>query len=102
MKYLTLTIALFSTLLFAKDNKTTLKVEGMQCQYSCTGKVTTVVENIKGVKECTVDYEKGVATVVFDEQKLDSKDIVDVLTEKTSYKVSKMIQQEPKKEAASI
>ena len=63
---------------------------------------TTVVENIKGVKECTVDYEKGVATVVFDEQKLDSKDIVDVLTEKTSYKVSEMKQQDTKKETGSI
>ncbi len=102
MKYLTLTIALFSTMLFAKDNKTTLKVEGMQCQYSCTGKVATVVENIKGVKECTVDFEKGFATVVFDEQKLASKDIVDVLTEKTSYKVSEMKQQDTKKETGSI
>ncbi|MEE3204116.1 MAG: heavy-metal-associated domain-containing protein [Candidatus Neomarinimicrobiota bacterium] len=102
MKYLTLTIALFATLLFAKDNKTTLKVEGMKCQYSCTGKLTTVVENIKGVKECTVDFEKGFATVVFDEKKLASKDIVDVLKEKTSYKVSEMKQQDTKKETGSI
>jgi copper chaperone CopZ len=102
MKYLTIAIALFSTLLLAKDNKTTLKVDGMRCQYSCTGKVSTVVENIKGVKECNVDFEKGVATVVYDEQKLDSKDIVNALNDETSYKISEMKQQETKKAASSI
>ena len=102
MKYLTLYIALFSTLIFAKDNKTTLKVDGMRCAYSCTGKVSTVVENIKGVKECKVDFDKGVATVVFDEKKLDSKDIVDVLKDKTSYEVSEVKQNETKKDASSI
>ena len=102
MKYLTIAIALFSTLLLGKDNKTTLKVDGMRCQYSCTGKVSTVVENIKGVKECNVDFEKGVATVVYDEQKLDSKQIVDALNDETSYKISEMKQKETKKEASSI
>ena len=102
MKYLTIAILLFSTLLLAKDNKTTLKVDGMRCQYSCTGKVATVVENIKGVKECNVDFKKGVATVVYDEQKLDSKEIVDALNDETSYKFSEIKQQETKKEASSI
>ena len=102
MKYLTIVIALFSTLLLAKDNKTTLKVDGMRCQYSCTGKVSTVVENIKGVKECNVDFEKGVATVVYDEKKLDSKDIVNALNDETSYKISEMKQQKAKKAASSI
>jgi len=102
MKYLTIAIALFSTLLLAKDNKTTLKVDGMRCQYSCTGKVSTVVENIKGVKECNVDFEKGVATVVYDEKKLDSKDIVNALNDETSYKISEMKQQKTKKAASSI
>ena len=102
MKYLTIAIALFSTLLLAKDNKTTLKVDGMRCQYSCTGKVSTVVENIKGVKECNVDFEKGVATVVYDEKKLESKDIVNALNDETSYKISEMKQQETKKAASSI
>jgi len=102
MKYLTIAIALFSTFILAKDNKTTLKVDGMRCQYSCTGKVSTVVENIKGVKECNVDFEKGVATVVYDEQKLDSKDIVNALNDETSYKISEMKQQETKKAASSI
>ena len=74
----------------------------MRCQYSCTGKVSTVVENIKGVKECNVDFEKGVATVVYDEKKLDSKDIVNALNDETSYKISQMKQQETKKAASSI
>jgi len=102
MKYLVLTIALLSSFIIAKNNKTTLKVDGMRCAYSCTGKVSTVVENIKGVKECTVDFEKGVATVVFDKKKIESKDIVDVLKDKTSYDVSEVKKQLDKKDTNSI
>ena len=45
------------------------------------------MENIKGVKDCEVDFASNTATVVFDDKKLDSKEIVDVLKKKTSYKV---------------
>jgi len=57
-------------------------------------KVTKVVENIKGVKDCEVDFASNTAIVVFDDKKLDSKEIIDVLKKKTSYKVE--IQSEKK------
>ena len=102
MKYLLITIPLSLTLLFAGDNKTKLKVDGMRCAYSCAGKVSTVVQNIKGVKECEVDFEKGIATVVYDEKKLDSKDIVNALNKKTYYEASEIKNQDTEKEKSSI
>ncbi len=72
---------------FAKDDKINLKIEGMKCSYSCADKVTKVVKNLKGVKECEVDFANNSATVIFDEKRLNSKKIVDVLEKKTSYKV---------------
>ncbi len=54
------------------------------------------------MKEVNVDFKKGVATVVYDEQKLDSKEIVDALNDETSYKFSEIKQQGTKKEASSI
>ena len=87
MKKITLILVALVSFAIAKDDKVNLKIAGMQCAYSCADKVTKVVENIKGVKDCEVDFASNTATVVFDDKKLDSKEIIDVLKKKTSYKV---------------
>jgi copper chaperone CopZ len=46
-----------------------------------------VFEGLKGVKNCEVDFANNSAVVIFDDKKLDSQNIVDVLKKKTSYKV---------------
>ena len=87
MKNLLFPILLFS-FLFAEGNKVNLKIDGMQCAYSCAGKVSKVVQNIEGVKECNVDFASGTAQVVYDEKKIDSKKIVKFLNNETYYKAS--------------
>ena len=94
MKKITLIFVALVSFAIAKDDKVNLKIAGMQCAYSCADKVTKVVENIKGVKDCEVDFASNTAIVVFDDKKLDSKEIIDVLKKKTSYKVE--IQSEKK------
>jgi Cu+-exporting ATPase len=94
MKKITIIFVALVSFAIAKDDKVNLKIAGMQCAYSCADKVTKVVENIKGVKDCEVDFASNTATVVFDDKKLDSKEIVDVLKKETSYKVE--IQSEKK------
>ena len=94
MKNITIIFVALVSFAIAKDDKVNLKIAGMQCSYSCADKVTKVVENIKGVKDCEVDFASSTATVVFDNKKLDSKEIVDVLKKKTSYKAE--IQSEKK------
>tara|TARA_Y100001968_G_scaffold252400_1_gene237869 strand:+ start:935 stop:1231 length:297 start_codon:yes stop_codon:yes gene_type:complete len=87
MKKITALLILLTSFSFAKNDKINLKIEGMKCSYSCADKVTKVVENLKGVKDCEVDFANNTATVIFDNKKLDSKKIVDVLKKETSYKV---------------
>ena len=87
MKKIVVLFTLFLSLSFAKDDKVDLKIQGMRCSYSCSDKVTKVVENLKGVKDCQVDFANNTATVIYDDKKLDSKRIIDVLEKKTSYKV---------------
>ena len=87
MKKTAVLLILFFSFAFAKDDKVNLKIEGMRCSYSCSDKVTKVVENLKGVKDCQVDFANNTATVIFDNKKLDSENIVNVLEKKTSYKV---------------
>ena len=86
MKY-TLIIGLMISSLFAKVNTTQIKVDGMQCSYSCAGKVNSVVQNIKGVKESSVDFAKGIATVTYDDKKVDRSDIIKNLKNNTSYTI---------------
>ena len=43
MKYAIIT-SLFFSLLFGKESTTQIKVDGMQCSYSCAGKVNSVVQ----------------------------------------------------------
>ena len=102
MKYTILILTLTLSFLTAKDNTTYIKVDGMQCSYSCVGKVSSVVQKLDGVKECTVDFDKGIATVVFDDQKLKTKDIVEGLKTNTAYTVSECTKKQDKKQPAQI
>ena len=87
---LTVQILFISSILLAGDNTAKVKVTGMMCSYSCVSKVNAVINDIDGVKSCSVDFNKGEATVIYDDDKVGSKEIVSVLTEKTDYKVTKM------------
>ncbi|SVA52657.1 uncharacterized protein METZ01_LOCUS105511 [marine metagenome] len=102
MKYTILILTLALSFLSAKDNTTYIKVDGMQCSYSCAGKVNSVVQKMDGVKECTVDFDKGIATVVFDDKKLATKDIVEGLKTNTAYTVSECTKKQDKQEPAQI
>ena len=88
MKNIILFTAFLLTTIWAKDNTALIKVDGMVCNYSCSGKVSSIVQNINGVKECSVDFEKGIATVVYDDKKIEEKDIVEGLIKNTKYKAS--------------
>ena len=87
---LTIQILFISSMLLAGDNTAKVKVTGMMCSYSCVSKVNAVINDIDGVKSCSVDFNKGEATVIYDDDKVGSKEIVSVLTEKTDYKVTKI------------
>ena len=87
---LTIQILFITSLLFSGDNTAKVKVTGMMCSYSCVSKVNSVINDIDGVKSCSVDFNKGEATVIYDDDKVGSKEIVNVLTEKTDYKVTEM------------
>ena len=63
MKYTILILTLALSFLTAKDNTTYIKVDGMQCSYTCVGKVNSVMQKIDGVKECIVDFDKGLKSV---------------------------------------
>tara|TARA_B100001142_G_scaffold40994_1_gene36578 strand:+ start:461 stop:760 length:300 start_codon:yes stop_codon:yes gene_type:complete len=99
MKKLLLPVLLLSVLL-AEDNKVNLKIDGMRCAYSCAGKVSEIVQNMKGVEECNVDFASGTAEVVYDNKKINSEKIVKFLNKKTYYKAE--IQDKKESKSKSI
>ena len=88
MKYILIIPLVIYTTFLAKDNAAYVKVDGMMCGYSCAGKVSKVIQNLKGVKICDVDFANRIASVLYDDKKLEEKDIVQSLKSNTSYKVS--------------
>mgnify|MGYP001978251033 CR=1 FL=1 len=87
MNYNFILVSFFLSFLFAGENTTSIKVDGMQCSYSCAGKVQSVVQKIEGVKESSVDFAKGMATITFDEDKVNRTEIIKYLKKNTSYKI---------------
>ena len=87
MKYNIILISFFLSFLFAGENTTSIKVDGMQCSYSCAGKVNSVMQKIDGVKESSVDFAKGIATVTYDENKVKRNDIINNLKKNTNYTI---------------
>ena len=102
MKYMILVLSFMFSVLLAKENTTYLKVDGMKCSYSCSGKVSKIVQNMKGVKKVDVDFEKGIATVKYDDKKTAVKDIVDGLNNKTLYQATELDLEKNKKELSKI
>jgi len=67
--------------------KVAVPVTGMSCGSCCT-KVETAVAKMEGVVEVKADYEKGVATVVYEESKVDLAKIIETINTETSFKAT--------------
>ena len=76
MKYISIIPLVIFTTLLAKDNTAYVKVDGMMCGYSCAGKVSKVIQNLKGVKKYDVYFKNGITSILYDDKKLEEKDIV--------------------------
>ena len=59
-------VLFLSGLCFSVPVKNTFNVTGMMCVSGCGSKINSVVTDLKGVKECNVDFENKIMEVVFD------------------------------------
>ena len=74
-------------LLFSGESTATYRVEGMMCAINCPQKVNDSLNGVDGIKSCKVDFESKTATVIFDDEKIDSDKIAKTITRGTYYKV---------------
>ena len=82
-------LVIFSTFgfLFSGESTATYRVEGMMCAMNCPQKVNDSLKDMDGIKSCKVDFESKTATVVFDNDKIDSNKIAKTIAKGTYYKV---------------
>ncbi|MBQ0082127.1 MAG: cation transporter [bacterium] len=65
---LTLMVAMVSVLAMAENKTVKLYIPGMECK-NCQAKVENVLNYEKGVKKLTVELEKRIVTIVYDDAK---------------------------------
>jgi len=67
--------------------KITLNVEGMHCK-SCEMLIKDELNELEGIKAVNISAEKGIATVEYDENKVDKLKIIEIIKEE-GFKVRK-------------
>jgi copper chaperone CopZ len=75
------------------QTKVAISVSGMSCGSCCT-KVETAVAALDGVVRVKADYQKGVALVIYEKDKVNVDKIVEAINTKTSFKAK--VQEEEK------
>ena len=75
---------LMFTFLLSHNIEKTFKIEGMTCG-GCANKVIKAVDALDGVESCDVNVDKGQAKIMFDDSKIDEKEILGILNDKTNF-----------------
>src|SRR5215207_9057956 len=82
---LVLALSLASSSVSAATKTTTIHVEGMHCKM-CSASVTKALQATDGVEKVEVSFEKGVAVVQYDDQKVTEAKLREVINS-TGFKV---------------
>ena len=100
MKKLMLSLIIGSFLLSGTVSES-YKIKGMFCQYSCVGKVESLMSELEGMEKCEVDFDKSLMNVQYDDQKVNSDLIVSTITGNTTFQTRK-VEEKMKKEKKSF
>ena len=80
--------------LFSGESTATYHVDGMMCSMNCPKKVNESLNGVGGIKSCKVDFESKTATIVYDNEKIDSDQIAKTITKGTYFKVKDLNEKE--------
>jgi periplasmic mercuric ion binding protein len=75
----------------AKFATTTFKIEGMHCKLGCAASLQKKIFKMEGVKTAVIDFNNKSATIVFDQNVMDTERLVEkVLATDKTYVVSEI------------
>ena len=81
---------LMLTVCLAMSSESSFKIEGMVCEGGCSYKVKSIVNSIKGVNECSLDFGKKVLTVNYDSEQVSDQLIIEKISEDKTFKAEKI------------
>ncbi|MGH9508385.1 MAG: heavy-metal-associated domain-containing protein [Terriglobales bacterium] len=87
-------VLLLAGVALAKDVTAEIRVSGMTCG-ACAGGLQKTLERQKGVRKAEVSYEKGLATIVYDDAQTSEKELREAIN-KTGFKAEPSKTQEKK------
>ena len=76
---------IFLAFIISNSTITNFKISGMMCGVGCVKNITDNTMKIKGVKECTVNYESESMEIIFDSNLVNIKKIKEELQNATHY-----------------
>ncbi len=79
---------ILGTLSNAAELTVSYKVDGMMCSTNCPGKVNEALKGVDGIKSCNVDFDTKTATVIYNDEKINSDAIAKTISKGTYYKVT--------------
>ena len=92
---LILTMSLY--VLLAKESY--FKIDGMFCENGCSYKIKSVVNAIDGVENSSVDFNKKILFVDYNDQQASDQIIIDKIADQTTFKAVKVEKKEEKKKS---
>ena len=93
MKMIILSVLVLG-LLFSGESMATYRIDGMMCSMNCPKKVNESLNGLDGVKSRKVDFESKTATIVYDDEKIDTDKIARTIARGTYYKVKDLNKKE--------
>ena len=78
MKKIFILIISVSTLFCVSTNKI-YNIKGMMCGVGCVDKISSILKDLKGVEEFSVNYDNTTVEVLFDDENLTSEKVIDVM-----------------------
>ena len=81
---------------FAIVTTTEFNIDGMMCGVSCPKAIKSSLHNSEGIKKCDVDFNSKTATITYENEKINKKEIASIISEKTYFKVSEKKTKEEK------
>ena len=78
-------LLLLTTTTFLFSATSSFSVDGMMCGKGCVNKITKHIGSLDGVENCSVNFEKALMIVDYDESKLNDNAIMKRLHENTTY-----------------
>ena len=78
-----LVVNLNNIFLNAKDITVDYDIKGMMCSMNCPDYIKEGAIQVEGVKKCDVNFNKKLATITFDDSKINQSQLASILSKNT-------------------